>query len=459
MLWGSRFSKKLNHSALEFSSSIGFDINLFEFDIKVNIAQAKMLKSIGILTKEELTKILKGLKLIEKNFNAGKWQPTSGEYEDIHSAIEDELTKQIGDVAKKIHTGRSRNDQVITDMRLWMKSSITILLNQVKLLQKSLLKLAEKNIKTIMPGYTHLQRAQPISLAFHLLAYVEKFERDKNRLNFTFNETNVSILGSGALAGSTIKLDRKKTAKELGFPKISQNALDSISDRDFLLDFLNTCNISMMHLSRLSEELIIWSTYEWKYIHLGDDYTTGSSLMPQKKNPDIPEIIRGKTGRVYGNYNSLLTIMKSLPLSYNRDMQEDKEGVFDSFQTLSNSLAMMSAIIDTLKVNKDRFVNEIDGSFMLATDLADYLVLKGIPFREAHNIIGEIVKFATDNNKLLNQITVKEYKTFSKVFGKDVYKYLSAKKCLDNKKTIGSPNPQMVKEQIEMWKAKMKRQK
>ena len=455
MLWGSRFSKKLNQSALEFSTSIKFDINLFYFDIKVSKAHANMLKSIGILTNEELEKIINGLNIIEEKFTKKEWQPESNLYEDIHSAIEDELTKLIGNIAKKLHTGRSRNDQVITDMRLWLKNSVSVLLEQLTNLQKSLLQLSNKNINTLMPGYTHLQRAQPISLAFHLLAYVEKIERDKARLNFTLNETDISILGSGALAGSTIELDRKIVAKELGFSKISNNALDGVSDRDFSLDFLNACNIAMLHLSRLSEELIIWSTYEWKFIQLGDDYTTGSSLMPQKKNPDIPEIIRGKTGRVYGNYFALLTIMKSLPLSYNRDMQEDKEGVFDSFITLNNSLAMMSAIIDSIEVNKNRFFDEIDGSFMLATDLADYLVLKGIPFREAHNIIGEIVKFATEHNKKLNKITLEEYKTFSKVFEKDVYNYLSAETCLENKKTPGSPNPQMVEEQIKKWNDKL----
>ena len=455
MLWGSRFSKELNHSALEFSSSINFDINLFYYDIKVSKAHANMLQGIDILTAEEFKQISDGLSTIEEKFKKKEWLPESNKYEDIHSAIEDELTKLIGDVAKKLHTGRSRNDQVITDMRLWTKSSILVLIKQFTLLQHSLLTLAKDNIKTLMPGYTHLQRAQPISFAFHLLAYVEKIERDKARLNFTFNETDVSILGSGALAGSTIKLNREQVAGELGFSKISNNALDSVSDRDFSLDFLNACNIAMMHLSRLSEELIIWSTYEWKYIQLGDDYTTGSSLMPQKKNPDIPELIRGKTGRVYGNYLALLTIMKSLPLSYNRDMQEDKEGVFDSFNTLSNSLTMMTAIIDSIKVNKDRFTNEIDGSFMLATDLADYLVVKGIPFREAHNIIGEIVKFATDKNKKLNEITVDEYKKFNTVFADDVYNYLSAQTCLENKKTYGSPNPTMVAEQIKNWEEKI----
>jgi argininosuccinate lyase len=281
------------------------------------------------------------------------------------------------------------------------------------------------------------------------------FERDKKRLVFTFNQANECTLGSGALAGSTIKLDREMVAKELEFSSVSQNALDSVSNRDFIIDFLNACNITMMHLSRFSEELIHWTSYEWNFIKLGDEFTTGSSLMPQKQNPDIPELIRGKTGRVYSNYFSLLTVMKSLPLSYNRDLQEDKEGMFDAFETLNNSLILMKALIESLEVNKDRFTEEINGSFMLTTDLADYLVTKGIAFREAHNILGEIVKYATDKNIKLNELSLEEYKNFNKVFEEDVYKYLSAETCLENKKTEGSPNPLMIKESIENWKVKL----
>ncbi len=456
MLWGSRFEKKFDDTAMEFSSSLSFDINLIEWDIKVSKAHANMLNKIGILTSDENEKIQKGLDIILFKHNDKTWIPDAAKFEDIHSAIENELTTIVGNVGKKLHTARSRNDQVITDVRLWIKNSCQLLLTSLSKLQISLIKLAEPNTKTLMPGYTHLQRAQPISLAFHLLAYVEMLERDKKRMLFSFNEADECILGSGALAGSTIKLDREMVAEQLNFNSVSQNALDSVSNRDFIIDFLNACNIAMMHLSRFSEELIHWSSYEWNFIKLGDQFTTGSSLMPQKQNPDIPELIRGKSGRVYGNYFALLTILKSLPLSYNRDLQEDKEGMFDSFKTLNDSLIMMSALIDSIEVKKKRFVEEIDGSFMLATDLADYLVTKGIAFREAHNILGKIVKFATEGNKKLNQITVEEYKTFNEVFEEDVYKYLSADTCLENKKTIGSPNPQMVVDSINKRIEKLK---
>ena len=455
MLWGSRFEKKFDDTAMEFSSSLSFDINLIEWDIKVSKAHAKMLCKIGILTDDENEKIQKGLDIIFFKHNDKTWNPDKTQFEDIHSAIEDELTNIIGEVGKKLHTGRSRNDQVITDVRLWVKNSSQLLLTAITQFQLSLVKLAEPNIKTLMPGYTHLQRAQPISLAFHLLAYVEMLERDKKRILFSHYEADECILGSGALAGSTIDLNRDMVAKELGFSTVSQNALDSVSNRDFILDFLNACNIAMMHLSRFSEELIHWTSFEWNFIKLGDQFTTGSSLMPQKQNPDIPELIRGKTGRVYGNYFAMLTIMKALPLSYNRDLQEDKEGMFDSFKTLNDSLIMMAALVESIEVKTERFNEEVDGSFMLATDLADYLVTKGIPFRDAHDILGKIVKFATDKDKKLNQISINDYKNFSEVFEDDVYKYLSAETCLENKKTIGSPNPRMVEEAIWKWKEKL----
>jgi len=454
MLWGSRFEKKFDTAALDFTSSLSFDIHLIEYDIKVSKAHANMLSKIEILTVQENEQIQQGLDIILFKYKDGTWIPDISKYEDIHSAIEEELTKVIGDTGKKLHTGRSRNDQVITDVRLWIKNSSDLLIKSINQLQKSLITLAEPHIRTLMPGYTHLQRAQPISLAFHLLAYVEMLERDKKRFLFSFIEADECILGSGALAGSTIKLDREMVSKELEFSSISQNALDSVSDRDFILDFLNACNLTSMHLSRLSEELILWTSYEWNFVKLGDQFTTGSSLMPQKKNPDIPELIRGKTGRIFGNYLSLLTVLKSLPLSYNRDLQEDKEGMFDSFNTVNNSLIMMSALIDSIEVKKERYIEEIDGSFMLATDLADYLVTKGIAFREAHNILGQIVKFATDENKKLNQLSLKEYKNFSSVFEEDVFKYISAEHCLENKKTDGSPNPEMVEKSIEDWKEK-----
>ncbi|MCB9209138.1 MAG: argininosuccinate lyase [Ignavibacteriales bacterium] len=455
MLWGSRFTEKFDDKALEFSSSLSYDINLLEWDIKVSKAHSKMLNKIGILTDEENKNIQQTLDIILFKYNDGTWKPSITEFEDIHSAVEAELTKIIGVVGKKLHTARSRNDQVITDVRLWIKNSINEISNSIINLQKSFVEIASQNVNTLMPGYTHLQRAQPISFAFHLLAYVEMLERDKERFNFTFEQADENILGSGALAGSTIELDRNLTASELGFSKVSQNALDSVSNRDFILDFLHSCNLAMMHLSRLSEEIILWTSFEWHFIKLGDKFTTGSSLMPQKQNPDLAELIRGKNGRTFGNYFALLSTIKSLPLSYNRDLQEDKEGMFDSYFTLFDSLNLMFEMIKSMKVNKKRFSEEIDGSFMLATDLADYLVLKGIPFREAHNILGEIVKFATDENKKLNQITFEEYKEFSPLFEKDVFNYLSSETCLQNKKTYGSPNPKLVEGSIKKWKNKL----
>ncbi|MFZ1290327.1 MAG: argininosuccinate lyase, partial [Melioribacteraceae bacterium] len=418
---------------------------------KVSKAHAKMLNKIEILSDEENKSIQQTLDIIQFKFNDGTWNPSITEFEDVHSAVESELTRIIGDVGKKLHTARSRNDQVATDVRLWIKNAINNLLSQISNLQKSLVNLASENVNTLMPGYTHLQRAQPISFAFHLLAYVEMLQRDKERFSFSFSQADENILGSGALAGSTIELDRNFTTKELGFSSVSKNALDSVSNRDFILDFLHSCNLSMMHLSRLSEEIILWTSYEWNFIKLGDEFTTGSSLMPQKKNPDLAELIRGKNGRVFGNYFALLSTIKSLPLSYNRDLQEDKEGMFDSYFTLFDSVFLMSEMIKSLNVNKERFIDEIDGSLMLATDLADYLVLKGIPFRDAHDILGKIVKFATEENKKLNQITLEEYKKHTPLFEIDVYNYLSAETCLQNKKTYGSPNPEMVETVIKNW--------
>ncbi|MBK7981372.1 MAG: argininosuccinate lyase [Ignavibacteriae bacterium] len=452
MLWGSRFSKQFDSKALEFSSSLSYDINLIEWDIKVSKAHSNMLNKIGIITSEENQSIQNSLDTILLQFNEGNWIPSVSEFEDVHSAIESKLTELIGNTGKKLHTARSRNDQVITDVRLWIKFASIKLREQIIDLQKSLVEVAEDNINTVIPGYTHLQRAQPISFAFHLLAYLEMLERDKSRFGFSFDQADENVLGSGALAGSTIALDREFTTHELGFSNISKNALDSVSNRDFILDFLHSCNLTMLHLSRLSEEIILWTSYEWNFIKLGDEYTTGSSLMPQKKNPDLAELIRGKNGRTFGNYFALLSTIKSLPLSYNRDLQEDKEGMFDSYFTLFDSLSLMSEMIKSINVTKDRFVQDIDGSFMLATDLADYLVLKGIPFRDAHDILGKIVKFATEENKKLNQITLHEFKYFSPLFEEDVYNSLSVVTCLQNKKTYGSPNPKFVSTAISDYK-------
>jgi argininosuccinate lyase len=455
ILWGSRFKKKLESDALSFSSSLSFDIRLYKFDIWVSIAHAKMLEHIGILNSDELKIILEGLQKVKDEIESDEWTLEINEYEDIHSAIEKRLTFHVGEIGGKLHSGRSRNDQVATDIRLWQKDAILKLKKQIVTLQKEIVNLADKNINTIIPGYTHLQRAQPISFGFHLLAYVEMLERSKERLNNVFIETDKCPLGCGALAGSTLPLDRDFTAKELGFSSITQNALDSVSDRDFIIDFLNACSIGMMNLSRLSEELIIWSTSEWNFVKIGEEYSTGSSLMPQKKNPDIAELIRGKTGRVYGNYLALVTTVKGLPLSYNRDLQEDKEPLFDSFDTYFTSLRMMTGIISKITINKDRFTEELNGDFSLATDIADWLVLKNIPFRKSHEIVGQIIKYAEDKNVKLNQISLDELKKINPMFDESALNIFKIKNALSRKKTIGSPNPDLISTQIKLWKERL----
>ncbi len=455
MLWGGRFSKEIDSDFLKFSSSIEFDINLLDYDLEVSKAHAKMLGACGIIEKKESEEIVKGLDMVKAQHIAGNWNPLEGGHEDIHSAVEAYLTGLIGEVAQKLHSGRSRNDQVATGFRMWIKDSITELIEVLTELQKSFIKLADDNVDTIVPGYTHLQRAQPISFAFHLLAYVEMFERDKARFQNVFLEANVCPLGSGALAGTTLPIDRQFTAKELGFARVSANALDSISDRDFVIDYLNACSIGMMHISRLCEELILWSSAEWSLVEMDDSVTTGSSLMPQKKNPDAAELVRGKIGRIVGNQFSVVTMMKSLPLSYNRDMQEDKEPVFDSFKTYSNSLSVIKTAIDSIFINKKRFNKELQGDYMLATDLADWLVSKNVPFRKAHRIVGQVVKYAIDNSKKLHELSMKELLQFDDVFNESVFEYLDIATSLDRKKSFGSPNPRMVRMQLMGWKKKL----
>jgi argininosuccinate lyase len=455
MLWGGRFKGKLDDSALKFSSSLSFDINLIQEDILVSKVHAEMLSKIKIITDEELKKIIDGLNLIEVQYKEGSWKPENGYYEDIHSAIEAKLSELIGDTAGKLHTGRSRNDQVVTDLRLWVKKSSGELVSALNHLQTIFLDTAEEHTNTLIPGYTHLQRAQPVSFAFHLLAYVEMFERDKKRLNFVHNEADVSPLGSGALAGSTLPLDREFTAEKLGFTYISANAMDAVSNRDFVLDYLNCCVTGMIHLSRLAEEIIIWSSTEWNFIKLSDEYSTGSSLMPQKKNPDIAELIRGKTGRVFGNYISLATALKGLPLSYNRDLQEDKEPLFDSVETYYNSLLLGGRMIQTMEVNSERFNEELKGDFSLATDLADWLVLRGVAFREAHDIVGEVVKYCEERNKKFNQLSFEELKKINPVFDSSAIEILEIQNVLNRKQTLGSPNSEFVKTEIEKWKVEL----
>lgn len=455
MLWGGRFKERLSEEAMQFSSSLHIDINLIEEDLLVSKVHAEMLGKVKIITDEEAEKIINGLNIIGEQFNKGTWKPETGKYEDIHSAIEAKLFELIGDTAGKLHTGRSRNDQAVTDLRLWIKKSIKELLSAIKNLQTIFLNKAEENINTIIPGYTHLQRAQPVSFAFHLLAYVEMFERDKQRLGFVYNEADVSPLGCCALAGSTLSLDREFTAEKLGFGEVSSNAMDAVSDRDFVMDYLNCCAIGMMHLSRLAEEIILWASAEWNFVRLSDKYSTGSSLMPQKKNPDIAELIRGKSGRVFGNYISITTVLKGLPLSYNRDLQEDKEPVIDSYKTYFNSIVLAGKMTQSLEFNVDRFKIELKGDFMLATDLAEWAVKKGIPFRDAHHIVGEVVRYCEGEKKKLNELCIDELQKINIVFSKSVEEVFDNKKILERKKTSGSPNPEFVKAEIKKWRVEL----
>jgi len=455
MLWGSRFKTKLNDSAMEFSSSLPVDINLFEQDILVNKAHTEMLEQIGIISRDEMTSIIQGLDTIYKEFEEGTWKPNPEKYEDIHSAIEGRLFELIGDTAGKLHTGRSRNDQVATDLRLWIKKAIGNIISSLNSFQITLINLSEKNVETIMPGYTHLQRAQPVSLAFHLLAYVEMLERDKMRFEFALKQADVSPLGAGSIAGSTLPIDPEFTAWKLGFERHFSNAMDAISDRDFVIDFINSSVVGQIHLSRLSEELILWSTSEWKFVKISDEYSTGSSLMPQKKNPDMTELIRGRSGKVLGNYVNIVSVLKALPLSYNRDLQEDKEPAFSSFTTYLNSLNILNKIIETLEINKERFTKELKGDYLLSTDLVDWLVLQGISFRESHSIVGELVKYLETSGKNFSKLTLDEMKKINPIFNEEAFEYLKLEKSLDRKQSKGSPNPEMIKVQIKRWKSKL----
>lgn len=455
MLWGGRFKDGINSEALRFSSSINFDINLFEEDIFVSKVHSEMLYKIGILTEDEFEKISLGLDKIKTEFSEGGWIPDNEKFEDIHSAIESRLTELIGQPAGKLHTGRSRNDQVATDEKLWIKKAAAKIVSAITEFQKTLVSVSEKHTETIIPGYTHLQRAQPVSFAFHLLAYVEMLGRDKSRFEFVLKEADLSPLGAGALAGSTLPLDRNFTSEKLGFSGPTRNALDTVSDRDFIIDFLHAVSVGMMHLSRFAEELILWTSSEWRFVKLPDELTTGSSLMPQKKNPDMAELIRGKVGRTYGNYFSFITALKGLPLSYNRDLQEDKEPLFDSFLTYGDSLSLMNKMIGGMEINTLRFGEELKRGFSLATDLADWLVLKGIPFREAHHIVGELVKYCEDKDKYFDRLSLDELKKINPVFTEDALESLNTERSLHRKKTYGSPNPEIVKVQIEEWKKRL----
>lgn len=455
MLWGGRFKEEFDKEALKFSSSLKTDINLINEDILVSKAHAEMLEKVSLISSSEKDKIINGLDIIKILYGEGKWKLEDENYEDIHSAIEIKLYELIGEIAGKLHTGRSRNDQVATDTRLWVKRKSKELISLIKEFQLSILIIAEDNIDTIIPGYTHLQRAQPVSFAFHLLAYVEMMERDKKRLKFVYDESDYCPLGSGAIAGSTLPLDREFTAEKLNFKFMTANALDAVSDRDYILDFLNSCTTGMLHLSRIAEELILWSTAEWNFIKLSEKYTTGSSLMPQKKNPDLAELIRGKAGRQIGNYTALAAILKGLPLGYNRDMQEDKELLFNSHGIYCCSIQFANRMISTMEINKAWFEKQLESDYLLATDLADWIVSQGVPFREAHSIAGETVKYCESKGKKFSQLTIEELQAIHQVYITEVLPVFQLENCLIRKKTPGSPNPLLVEVQIKNWRGNL----
>lgn len=447
-LWKGRFTKQASSSSDEFNASIGFDQRLYEEDIAGSIAHAKMLAKQNIITEEDAGKIVSALLDIREEIRTGSIA-FSVEQEDIHMNIESLLTERIGDTGKKLHTARSRNDQIACDFKMYVKKScseIDLLLDE---LQDTIKVLAEEHSETVMPGYTHLQRAQPVTFGYHLLAYHQMFKRDRSRFFDCKKRTDSLPLGSGALAGTSYDTDRDFLSGELGFSSVTSNAMDSVSDRDFALEFLNCCSLCMMHLSRFCEEIIIWNSKEFSFIELDDAYATGSSIMPQKKNPDMAELIRGKTGRVYGDLVSLLTVMKGLPLAYNKDMQEDKEPVFDGSDTLKNSLSVFSAMLRTITVKKESMASAAKHGYMNATDAADYLVSKGLPFRACHEIIGRLVLHCIEKECAIEDLSLSELKKFSPLFENDIYEKISVEACINNKRSKGSTSFAEVKKQLE----------
>jgi argininosuccinate lyase len=456
-LWGGRFKKNINKEMEEFISSLSFDKKLVKYDLLGSIAHAQMLGKCKIITKEEKNKIVEGLNQILKEVQEGKIKIITREAEDIHSWVENKLKEKIGTVAGKLHIARSRNDQIALDERMYLKEEVLKIQDLLKNLQKSLMLTAQKNLRIVMPGYTHLQHAQPILFSHHLMAYFYMFERDKGRMQDLYKRIDVLPLGSAALAGTSFPIDREYVATQLGFNRVSENSLDAVSDRDFILEFLSASAILMMHLSRLGEELVLWSSQEFGFIELDDSFCTGSSIMPQKKNPDAAELIRGKTGRVYGNLINLLTTMKALPLAYNHDMQEDKEPLFDTVSTLETSLFLMSKMIETMQVNKEKMEEGTKGDFSTATELADYLVKKGLTFREAHKLVGGMVIYCLENKKNLEDLTLSELKSFHKSFDKKTLKILKPQFAVEAKDSYGGTSLKRVRESIQKAKKILKR--
>ena len=438
-LWGGRFTKATDELVYDFNASIGFDQRFFQEDLMGSRAHVKMLAKQGILTEQERDEILAGLDGIEADVKEGKLEITK-EYEDIHSFVEANLIDRLGDTGKKLHTGRSRNDQVALDMRLYTRDQVVETDELLKSLLQVILRIMKENTETIMPGFTHLQKAQPITLAHHMGAYFEMFKRDRSRLHDIYERMNYCPLGSGALAGTTYPLDREYTAELLGFYGPTLNSMDGVSDRDYLIEFLCALSTIMMHLSRFSEEVIIWNSNEYQFVEIDDAYSTGSSIMPQKKNPDIAELVRGKTGRVYGALNSILTTMKGIPLAYNKDMQEDKELSFDAFDTAKGCIALFTGMLDTMKFNNDVMRKSANNGFTNATDAADYLVKHGVPFRDAHGIVGQIVLYCLHKGIAIDDMKLEELKAISPVFEEDIYDAISMETCVNTRCTIGAPS-------------------
>lgn len=450
-LWGGRFSKQTDKAVDDFNSSIRFDARMYAQDIAGSIAHAKMLGKQGIIPKEDSELIIKTLGEIKEDIENGNVE-FEIDAEDIHMNIETILISRIGDAGKKLHTGRSRNDQVALDVRIYLRHEADEISAMLKELRGILLGIAERNIDTIMPGYTHLQKAQPITLAHHIMAYYEMFRRDGERLNDCRGRINVMPLGSGALAGTTYPLDREFVAEQLGFDGVTQNSLDGVSDRDFVCELAFDLSMIMTHLSRFSEEIILWSSNEFGFIELDDAYSTGSSIMPQKKNPDVAELVRGKSGRVYGSLMGLLTMMKGLPLAYNKDMQEDKEQIFDAVDTVKMCLPVFGRMLDTMTVRRDKMLNGAKGGFTNATDVADYLVKHGLPFRDAHGVVGRMVAYCIENDTVIDALSMEEMKTFSPLIEDDIYDAISLETCVNQRKLIGGPAMETVKAVIAEYK-------
>jgi len=446
-VWGGRFRQSLDEILDRFNASLSFDKRLYAQDIAGSMAHCRMLARQGILSEEEASQIINALAEIKREMDKGDFQFDEG-HEDIHTLVEKTLIDKVGAVGEKVHTGRSRNDQVSLDMRLYVREAIERVISLITEMQKTLLTVAEKNLDVLMPGYTHLQRAQPVLLSHHLLAYYEMLKRDRERFKENLKRVNILPLGSAALAGATFNLDREMVANELAFEAVTDNSMDAVSDRDFVLEFLFSASLLMMHLSRLSEELILWSTREFNFVTLPDAFCTGSSIMPQKKNPDLPELTRGKTGRVYGNLMALLTTMKGLPLTYNKDMQEDKEALFDTVDTVEPCLVLLNRLLKEMSFNEEAMKKAADEGYLVATDLADYLVGKGVTFRQAHEIVGKMVLFALDQKKELKDLTLKEMKGFSRQIGKDVYGWLEPKASVQRRSLRGGTGTDAVKERL-----------